>query len=353
MCSMTRETQGKTNLYGSDREGLREALQPFDERAFRARQVFSQLYRRDALDPAGWTDLSLELRGQVASSFRFERPTIEKESPAPDGTVKATIALPEGGRVEAVAIPADGRMTFCISSQVGCAFGCKFCMTARLGFTRNLSAGEIVGQVAALTEATGTGQGQYNIVYMGMGEPLHNLDGVLGSLKLLFDAEGFALGPKRVTVSTVGLPRQIDALAESAVPPRLAVSLVTADQELRETLMPVAKRYPLEELVGAIRRFGEGKREAPTLECVMLRDVNDAPHLARPLAEYARRAHAKVNLIEFNPTPELPYEPSTEERIQHFLRTLSQAGVTGTVRRSRGKDAFAACGQLAFLEKTT
>ena len=117
--------------------------------------------------------------------------------------------------------------------------------------------------------------------------------------------------------------------------------------------MPVAKRYPLEELVGAIRRFGQGKREAPTLECVMLRDVNDAPHLAPPLAEYARRAHAKVNLIEFNPTPELPYEPSTESRIQHFLRTLSEAGVTGTVRRSRGKEAFAACGQLAFLEKGT
>ena len=143
---MKSETTGMINLYGRDRDGLREALRPFGERAFRAKQVFAQLYRRDALDPSSWTDLSLELREKLSARYRFERPTIERESPAPDGTVKATIALPEGGRVEAVAIPADGRMTFCISSQVGCAFGCKFCMTARLGFTRHLSAGEIVGR---------------------------------------------------------------------------------------------------------------------------------------------------------------------------------------------------------------
>ncbi|NJN64873.1 MAG: 23S rRNA (adenine(2503)-C(2))-methyltransferase RlmN [Acidobacteria bacterium] len=339
------------NLYGLDRAGLAAALLSFSIPGYRVRQVFSALYRRDALDPRTWSDLPVSLRESLADSFVIERPRIASRVRADDGTTKFALDLPGGGRVESVAIPADDRMTFCISSQVGCAFGCAFCMTAKLGFTRNLTAGEIAGQVAALIAETGVEHGEYNIVYMGMGEPLHNFDGVKGSLHLLFDELGFALGPKRVTVSTVGLPKQIRALASEPVPPRLAVSLVTADQALRESLMPVARKFKLDELCDAIRAFGEGKRERPTLEVVMLGGVNDAPSLAAPLAEYARRARAKVNLIEFNPTPELPYVPASEERIAHFLRVLTRAGVVGTVRRSRGKDAFAACGQLAFLER--
>lgn len=341
----------KPNLYGMNREELRDALSAVDPAPFRAKQVFAALYRRDALDPASWTEWPSARRAAVAETFDIARPRPANRAEASDGTTKLGLELPKGGRVEAVAIPADDRMTFCISSQVGCAFGCAFCMTAKLGFTRNLDAGEIVGQVAALLRETGTEHGQYNIVFMGMGEPLHNVANVKAALNLLFDELGFDLGPKRVTVSTVGLPKQILALADSPVPPRLAVSLVTADQALRETLMPVAKRFALDELGEAIRRYGAGKRDRPTLEVVMLDGVNDDPRLAGPLAEYARWTRTKVNLIEFNPTPELPFRPASEARLQYFLRELTRAGVVGTVRRSRGKDAFAACGQLAFLER--
>ncbi len=341
----------RPNLYGLDLPELEAALAPAGVERYRAVQLFDALYGQDKLDPGAWSTLPAALRETLTTQFRVERPQVRSRHVSSDGALKVVLETPDGGDVEAVAIPAEGRMTFCISSQVGCAFGCAFCMTAKLGFGRQLSAGEIAGQVAALMAETGTERGRFNIVFMGMGEPLHNPEGVFGALRLLTAERGFTLGPRRITVSTVGLPAGIDALAEQPIVPRLAVSLVTADQALRETLMPVARRYPLDELVSAIRRFGEGKRDLPTLEVVMLRGVNDAPEHASALAHLARRAHAKVNLIEFNETPELPYRSASEERIQLFLEELSRAGVGGTVRRSRGKDVAGACGQLAFAER--
>ncbi len=345
---MPHASQPRENLYGTDRDGLADALGSLGAEPFRARQVFRALYGRDQLDPARWSDQPLSLRSHIAGRLSFERPVVEATSLASDGTRKFLLALPRGGRVEAVAIPSADRMTFCISSQVGCAYGCAFCMTARMGFVRHLDAGEIVGQIAAMVRETGVERGRYNIVFMGMGEPLHNLGAVLAGLRLLVDRDGFGVGPRRITVSTVGLPKGILRLAEEPVVPRLAVSLVAADQSLRETLMPVARSVTLDELADAVRRFGAGRRDRPTFEVVMLEGVNDDAALAAPLARLAREAAAKVNLIEFNPTPELPFKPSPESRIQHFLRVLSDAGVVGTVRRSRGKDVDAACGQLAF-----
>jgi 23S rRNA (adenine2503-C2)-methyltransferase len=341
----------RPNLYGLDRQALETALAPLDPSPFRARQVLRALYTRDALDPAGWTEFPADLRAAVAAAFDVRRPQVAGRALAADGTLKVTMDLPGGGRVESVAIREPGRTTFCISSQVGCAYGCAFCMTARLGFGRHLDAGEIVGQVAALAAETGVARGAYNVVFMGMGEPLHNFGSVVAAVRLLTADEGLALGPRRITISTVGLAHRIVELAERDVPARLAVSLVTADQALREELMPVARRHPLPELAAAVRRFGEGKRDRPTLEVVLLAGVNDAPQHARQLAAYAHEARAKVNLIEFNPTPELPYHPPPESTIQMFLSVLSRARVVGTVRRSRGKDAYAACGQLAFLER--
>lgn len=340
----------RPNLYGMDEDELVRALEPLDTARFRARQVFGALYRRDALDPAAWTELSAGLRAGIGERFRVARPRIASRALASDGTLKVTVDLPGGGRVESVAIREPDRTTFCISSQVGCAYGCAFCMTARLGFGRHLSAGEIAGQVAALAEETGVAPGAFNVVFMGQGEPLHNFDGVMGATKLLLAPAGFALGPRRVTISTVGLVPRIHDMARAAVPVRLAVSLVVADQDQRAQLMPVAKRYPLPELADAIRAFGRGRRDRPTLEVVLLRGVNDALPLAHKLADFARAAAAKVNLIEYNPTPELPFAPAPEGRIQGFLRVLKVRGITGTVRRSRGRDAFAACGQLAFLD---
>ncbi|MDQ7088198.1 MAG: hypothetical protein Q9Q13_10235 [Acidobacteriota bacterium] len=184
-----------------------------------------------------------------------------------------------------------------------------------------------------------------------MGEPLHNLQNVLESLKILSDELGPDLPPRRVTVSTVGLPPGIRALARLPRPPRLAVSLVTADEERRRELMPVARKYALEELAEAVREYGRGRRDRPTLEAVLLEGVNDRPQDARAMVALARAARAKVNLIEFNPTPELPFRPAPEERIEAFLRTLAQGGVVGTVRRSRGREVDGACGQLAFRRR--
>jgi len=185
---------------------------------------------------------------------------------------------------------------------------------------------------------------------MGMGEPLHNLTHVSHALALLTSPRAFALGPRRITVSTVGLPDGIDRLAELRPSPRLAVSLVTADQSLRETLMPVARKYDIEQLAEAIRRFGKGKRDRPTLEVVLLEGVNDEKRHAEALVALARRTGTKVNLIEFNPTPELPFRPAREDRMNMFLSLLTGGGVAGTVRRSRGKDIAGACGQLAFAK---
>lgn len=345
------DAPARPNLYGMNLGQLRAALAPLDPAPYRARQVCAALYRRDVLDPAAWTDLPGILREAIREQLRAARPTVAARALAADGTLKVVLALPEGGEVEAVAIREPQRTTFCISSQVGCAFGCTFCMTGRLGFRRHLAPGEIVGQVAALLAETGAPRGGANIVFMGMGEPLHNFDALLAAIELLTGRDGFGFGARRVTISTVGLAHRIRALAERRAPARLAVSLVAADQKLRAELVPAARRWPLDELADSIRAFGRGRRDRPTLEVVLLDGVNNAPALAQKLAAFARRCRAKVNLIEFNPTPELPYRPASEDRLQLFLRVLRDAGVVGTVRRSRGRDACAACGQLAFLTR--
>lgn len=340
------------NLYGLDRDGLIGALAPLGLETYRAKQVFGQMYRRGVCDPLQWTDMPSAVRQLLSSQMRVEPPRIKSSVAALDGTVKYVLELPAGGQVEAVAIPAEERMTFCISSQVGCAYGCTFCMTAKLGFIRHLSPGEIVGQVDALLSATDTPRSQHNVVFMGMGEPLHNIDNVLKAIEILTDEDAFALGPRRITVSTVGVVNGIDRLLAARVVPRLAVSLVAADQEVRAALMPIARSVTLDDLAAAVRRFGDGKRDLPTYEVVLLDAVNDSPRLAHQLGDFAVRSRAKVNLIEFNPTPLLPYAPASEERMNFFLKILKQRGVIGTVRRSRGKDAFAACGQLAFLQRS-
>jgi 23S rRNA (adenine2503-C2)-methyltransferase len=347
------KTTAKPNLYGLDREQLSKRLEAWGVERYRADQLTRAFYRRDALAPEDWTDLPLTLRDRVTEHYRVERPRLVEPQRAPDGTVKALLDLPLGGRVEAVAMSSPRGLTFCLSSQVGCAMGCAFCMTAKLGYQRQLHAGEIVGQVAALEELTGCERDGFNIVFMGMGEPLHNLEGVLGALRLLTDREGFGIGPRRITVSTVGLIQGIDRLAREPVVPRLSVSLITADPEQRAELMPIARRVGLDELAAAIRRFGHGRRDLPTLEVVLLGGVNDSEHHARRVVRFANEARAKVNLIPFNATPELPFEPPSEERIDRFLQVLSRAEVVGTVRRSRGREIDAACGQLAFTRRVS
>jgi 23S rRNA (adenine2503-C2)-methyltransferase len=259
--------------------------------------------------------------------------------------------LADGREVETVFMPERHRDTICISSQVGCPLACDFCMTGVLGLMRNMTAGEIVSQIVlALNEVYGPGETLphgTNIVIMGMGEPLLNYDEVMKTIAIVSDADGMDIAPRRITLSTAGIVPRIYDLAKEPVRPRLAISLTAATNELRDRLFPINRKYPLEELIEACRQYPLGDRERLTFEYVMLRDVNDSDRDARDLVRLLNRIRAKVNLIPHNPAPELPYVSSDMDRIVQFQSVLVQSGLPAFIRRPRGLDISAACGQLA------
>src|SRR5436309_6163785 len=247
------------NLYGLDARALSERLAPLGVRPYAPRQIAAWMYRRRARTFSEMTDLAASLRAALDDDFEIERPHTARRHPSLDGTVRYLIDLPAGGgggSVEAVAIPERGRMTFCISSQVGCALACTFCMTGTLGLIRHLTAGEIVGQVDLLMEDTRLSANHFNIVFMGMGEPLHNYDGVVAALRVLAGSDGFAIGAKRITVSTAGMAPEIERLAREGIRPRLAVSLSATTDETRSRLLPINRRYPIARLIEACRMWG-------------------------------------------------------------------------------------------------
>jgi 23S rRNA (adenine2503-C2)-methyltransferase len=343
---------GPPNLYGLDREGLGSFLGPMGAPPFAADQAFRWLYARGVLDPSRWTDLPRSLRSRIAGSARLDPGRVEDRVEARDGTVKYRIALPEGGSVETVYMADRGRITLCLSSQVGCALDCGFCLTAKMGLVRNLGAGEILGQVALVRADRSCGDRPVNLVFMGMGEPLHNYDGVLASVRILADDAGPALSRRRITVSTAGLAPAIERMAEEPVRPRLAVSLNATTDELRDRLMPVNRRYPLARLFEACRAFARASGERFTLEYVLLEGVNDSDADVIRLGRIVRGLPAKLNLIPFNPVPEwLPYRAPSRERILGIRDRLLAAQVPVSVRWSRGLEARAACGQLALLAR--
>jgi 23S rRNA (adenine2503-C2)-methyltransferase len=268
---------------------------------------------------------------------------------APDGTIKYRIALPEGGAAEAVHMVQRGRITLCLSTQVGCALDCDFCLTGKMGLDRNMTAGEIVGQVALIHEDRDLGDTAFNLVFMGMGEPLHNYDETLAAVRLLVDPDGFGLSRRRITVSTAGLAPAIEKLAAETVRPRLAVSLNATTDEVRDRIMPVNRRYPIERLLAACRLFARETNEKPTLEYVLLRGVNDSDADVNRLARIVSSCRAKLNLIPFNPVPgRLPYEAVSEERVVEIRNRLLEKKLPVSIRWSRGAEARAACGQLAL-----
>lgn len=342
------DTETPRNLHGAGPEELSALMAELGAESYRGRQLFRAIHGEGASRFEDITTLPRPLRTRLAESFVLERPACASRSESEDGTVKFLLDLPGGSRVEAVAIPDRGRWTFCLSSQVGCALGCAFCMTARLGLERNLSAGEIVGQLEVLCREVGAEAGLSRIVLMGMGEPLHNYDAVLSAVRLLGDPQGAGLSPRRITLSTVGLVPEILRLAAEPDPPRLALSINATTDEARAELMPVARRYPLPELLEAARRFAEGHRDRVTFEYVLLAGVNDSDADARRLVRLVHGVRAKVNLIPFNPTPALPYERPGAERVRAFRDLLLARGVPASIRRSRGRDVEGACGQLAF-----
>ena len=329
------------------RAEIEQALHDLGAEGYRARQIFQWVYQRGVTDFDAMTDLSQPLRQTLAAHFRISTPAVSRRDQSADGTEKFLLALGDGRRVESVFIPDTPAQTFCVSTQVGCAMGCAFCLTATMGLVRNLTPGEIVGQVRVLAGAVDLGGKGFNIVLMGMGEPLHNYDAVMAALRILCDRNGFALPPRRITLSTVGLVPAIERLAAEPLMPNLAISLHAASEEVRAQLVPAARKYSMSDILEACRRLPLKQRDRITFEYVLLAGVNDAPADARTLAKLLRGMKAKVNLIPLNPAAGIPYERPSDDRIDQFGRILAEHHVLVSVRKSRGRDIRAACGQLA------
>lgn len=339
----------RANLFGLGRPELAALMRDLGEPAYRAGQVFRWLYGRRVRDVAEMTDLSRPLRERLEASCDLRWPEVAERSLSGDGTVKVLFRLDDHAAIEAVYIPEERRRTICISTQAGCPLKCGFCLTGIGGYTRNLRPWEILGQVAAVMAEQGAADAEgrpWNVVVMGMGEPLLNYEATVQALRVLMDPEGFAVAPRRLTLSTVGILPALEKLMAEPVRPNLAISLHASNSGLRARLMPIELKYPLEEVVRAALRYPVPRGGRVTFEYVLLGGVNDRPANARELARLLRGARCKVNLIPLNAAPEIPFLPPAEEAVSEFCRILTEARVPVSVRRSRGQDILAACGQL-------
>jgi 23S rRNA (adenine2503-C2)-methyltransferase len=336
----------QVDLAELDRPALEAALAERGHESFRARQLFAWMYRRGVTEVEAMTDLSRELRATLTASFKLTTPEIIGRERSSDGTEKFLLRLADGRQIESVFIPDTPSMTFCISTQVGCAMACAFCLTGKMGLVRNLSAGEIVGQVRVLAHNVDLHDRAFNIVLMGMGEPLHNYDATMKALRILADEHGFALPPRRVTLSTVGLLPALERLAREPIMPNLAISLHAPTDAQRGDLVPLNKKYGVSDVIKACKRFPIRKRSRITFEYVLLAGVNDSPQDARVLAKLVASVKCKVNLIPLNAAAGIPFERPSDAAIDRFAKVLAERGVTVSVRKSRGRDIRAACGQL-------
>jgi 23S rRNA (adenine2503-C2)-methyltransferase len=360
---------GRTNLLDFTLPALTEWLAAQGEKPFRARQVFQWIHQRGVADFDAMTDLAKSLRVKLKDIAEVRPPAILSEHRSADGTVKWLFDVGVGNGIETVYIPEDDRGTFCVSSQVGCALDCKFCSTGRQGFNRDLSVAEIIGQLwlanRRLEEMEREGMSSRlvaedsdpdasrsprpvsNVVMMGMGEPLNNFEPVVDAMKIMLDDMAYGLSRRRVTLSTSGVVPNIRKLAE-ALPVALAVSLHAPNDEIRSRIMPVNDAYPIAKLLQACREYLEvSPRDFITFEYVMLEGVNDAPDHAKELAKLLKSVPSKVNLIPFNPFPDSGFTRSATDRVRRFQQVLLDAGYIATVRKTRGDDIDAACGQLA------
>jgi 23S rRNA (adenine2503-C2)-methyltransferase len=335
-----------TDLAAMDLAELEAALAAIGYPAFHARQIYSWIYRKGVTDFEQMTDLSRQLRADLARRFRISTPTVREKDTSEDGTVKFLLELEDGRRIESVFIPDTPSQTFCVSTQVGCAMKCGFCLTGRMGLMRNLSAGEIAAQVRVLAGELGLLASKFNIVLMGMGEPLHNYDNTMKALRMLNDEHGLAVSPRRVTLSTVGVLPALERLATESLMPNLAISLHGTTEDQRDALVPVNRKYGLADILEAARRFPAKRRHRITFEYVLLRGVNDTPEDARRLVRLLGKIRCKVNLIPLNEAAGIPFERPSDARVNTVAEMLSNHAVTVSVRKSRGRDIRAACGQL-------
>ncbi len=333
-------------LVGMDLAELREALGP-GQPSFRAKQLYEAIYHGQASELMQISALPAELRRQLAESHAIGLPEAAKTYVSTDGTRRYLLRLDDGRTVEAVLMPEGERDTICISSQAGCAVGCTFCMTALLGLERNLTAGEIVAQVLLISQLNGLRRegGRLNIVMMGQGEPLLNLPSVLKATRILLDPAGFGLSPRRVTVSTVGIVPKIAELGREPVRPKLAISLNASTEETRQELMPVTRKYSLSDLLAACKAYPLRPWEKLSFEYVLLKGVNDSDADARRVVRLLANLNCKVNLIALNAGPEIPFETPSPERVASFQQIVRR-GLPCFLRKPRGLDIYAACGQL-------
>ena len=334
-------------LTGQDLTELSRLLGKYGEPTYRARQLYRGLYRERISDLADLTALPTRLRNELASIFAPGLPSIAQSFQSIDGTVRYLLSLDDGKTIESVIIPEARRDTLCISTQVGCAVDCKFCLTALMGLERNLTAGEIVGQVLVLLQQhqLEPRRRPVNVVMMGMGEPLLNLEAVLKASRLLADPEGVAIPARRITVSTSGIPPKMRELGKCPQRPHLAVSLNASTEEVRRELMPITRKYSLEELLATCRDYPLRPRERLTFEYVLLAGVNDSDQDAHRVSGLLAQLKCRVNLIPFNPGSDLPYQTPEPDRVDAF-HSILKARLPCFVRKPRGREIFAACGQL-------
>lgn len=336
----------KTVLTELDLPALEAAFESLGEPRFHARQVYRWVHRRGLDDFEAMTDVGAGLRRRLAEAFVISTPRVVERQTSLDGTTKFLLELADTRRIEAVFIPDTPSQTFCVSTQVGCAMGCAFCLTGKMGLVRNLTAGEIAGQVRVLARELDLLDKRFNIVLMGMGEPLHNYDETMKALRMLAQEHGLAVSPRRITLSTVGLLPALERLAQEPLMPNLAISLHGTTEAQRDLLVPLNKKYGLAEVIEACRRFPLKRRSRITFEYVLLEGVNDSVEDARRLARLMRNLRAKINLIPLNPAAGIPFDRPTDEHVNRFAQVLADAHLTVSVRKSRGRDIRAACGQL-------
>jgi 23S rRNA (adenine2503-C2)-methyltransferase len=338
------------SIVGMELTDIQQALGSA-EPAFRARQIYEAVYRRRVSDLAEISNLPKALRTKLGSDLPLGLPAIERRYDSTDGTRRYLLRLADGKTVETVWMPEGERSTICISSQVGCPVDCKFCLTALLGLERHLTAGEIAGQVlrVASDNSLEANADRVNIVMMGQGEPLLNLANVIKATRLMTDPEGMAISPKRITLSTSGIIPKIEELGREEIRPKLAISLNASTEEQRRELMPITKKYHLVDLIAECQKYPLRPWEKLTFEYVLLKDVNDTDADARRVVKLLARLNAKVNLIALNPGPGIPFSTPLKERVDSFQAIVRRA-MPCFVRKPRGLDVFAACGQLKRME---
>jgi 23S rRNA (adenine2503-C2)-methyltransferase len=341
--------QEKRDIRALTREQLRTFFTDRGDKAFRGNQVYEWLWSKGAHEFADMTNLSLDTRKMLDEHFVINHIEVDKMQRSSDGTIKNAVRLHDGLVVESVLIPTESRTTACVSSQVGCSLDCKFCATARLKRMRNLNPDEIYDQVVAIDRESRLyfDRPLSNIVFMGMGEPLMNYKNVLESVEKITSPDGLGMAARRITLSTSGVPKMIRKLADDEVRFNLAVSLHSAIQETRERIMPFARKFTLDDLLDSIRYWYDKTGRIVTYEYVVWKGVNDGDQDIKALVKFCQQVPSKVNLIEYNPIDEGEFQQASDERIEAYVNALERARIPVTVRRSRGKDIDAACGQLA------